>query len=584
MSVDPLTLAVVRGGLEQIAEEMDLTMQRTAFSPVISEANDFANGIYEADNGEVVAQGRWGLALFIGVMQFTTQAVLRTVDRDDIHEGDIFFVNDPYSGGTHLMDVGMVKPFFHDGEVFVFLSNRGHWPDIGGMVPGGFASSTTEVYQEGLRIPPVKLFNRGVLNEDLLKLVLANIRVPRERRGDIQAHLAAFEVGERRLRKLLNRYGPDTIRACIAELKDRSETQMRSYLDEIPDGLYEHTDHLDNDGIGHEPLRINLKMTVSGSDAHLDFSGSSPPCQGPMNSVVSAATSACYLGFRHIFPEVPVNAGCFKPLTIDIPESTFLNAQLPAPVAGCSSEVSQRVGDVVMGALELAVPERGGAGIFGTITNQSIGGIDEQVGPYVMYMFNGGGYGGHHEGDGLIYGAPIISVARSQPVELYEQRYPVRIRKFAIREESAGAGEYRGGFGAIIETEFTRGVGTASVIGDRGVFSPRGIHGGGDAANCRIEFIRGDQVYIPRHGIKDSGIRLDPGDLIRLYTPGGGGYGDPLGRDPIRVAADVRNELIGRETARDVYGVVFTGDGLEIDEPATRERRAELRNADNQPA
>ena len=579
MNVDPLTLAVVRGGLEQIAEDMDLTMQRTAFSPVISEANDFANGIYEADTGEVVAQGRWGLALFIGVMQFTVQAVLRTVNRDEIEEGDIFFVNDPYSGGTHLMDVGMVKPFFHDGELFVYLSNRGHWPDIGGMVPGGFASSTTEVYQEGLRIPPVKLFSRGELNEDLLKLVLANIRVPNERRGDIQAHLAAFEVGERQLRKLLARYGRKTVAACIGELKERSETQMRSYLEELPDGIYEYTDHMDNDGIGVEPLRINLKMTVRGSDAHLDFSGSSPPCRGPMNSVISAATSACYLGFRHIFPEVPVNAGCFKPLTIDIPDTTFLNAQLPAPVAGCSSEVSQRVGDVVMGALEQAVPERGGAGIFGTITNQSIGGIDEMVGPYVMYMFNGGGYGGHREGDGLIYGAPIISVARSQPVELYEQRYPVRIRKFAIREESAGAGEHRGGFGAIIETEFVRGVGTASVIGDRGDFAPRGIHGGGDAANCRIEFIRGEEVYVPRHKIKDSGIRLLPGDLIRLYTPGGGGYGDPLNRKPALVAEDVRDEYIGRQTARDVYGVVFAGEGIEVDAAGTAARRADLRES-----
>ena len=447
MRVDALTLAVVRGGLEQIAEEMDLTMQRTAFSPVISEANDFANGIYEADTGEVVAQGRWGLALFIGVMQFTTQALLRVVDKREMEEGDIFLVNDPYSGGTHLMDMGMVKPFFYEEELFVFLSNRGHWPDIGGMVPGGFASSTTEVYQEGLRIPPVKLYSRGVLNEDLPRLVLANVRVPNERRGDIQAHLAAFEVGERRLRRLLDRYGRETVKACIAELKKRSETQMRSHLEEIPDGTYEYTDHLDNDGIDFEPLRIDLKLTIRGSEAHLDFSDSSPPCRGPMNSVVSAATSACYLGFRHIFPEVPVNAGCFRPLKIDIPTTTFMNAQLPAPVAGCSSEVSQRVGDVVMGALEQAVPERGSAGIFGTITNQSIGGIDEEVGPYVMYMFNGGGYGGHHEGDGLIYGAPIISVARSQPVELYEQRYPVRIRKFAIREESAGAGEHRDGVG-----------------------------------------------------------------------------------------------------------------------------------------
>lgn len=577
MGVDPLTLAVVRGGLEQIAEEMDLTMQRTAFSPVISEANDFANGIYEAGTGEVVAQGRWGLALFIGVMQFTTQAVLKEICKAEMEDGDVFFVNDPYSGGTHLMDVGMVKPFFYEGELFVFLANRGHWPDIGGMVPGGFASSTTEIFQEGLRIPPVKLYSRGELNEGLLRLVLANVRVPSERRGDIQAHLAAFEVGERQLKKLLDRYGRETVRMCMAELKVRSEQQMRSYLEEISDGTYEYTDYMDNDGIERTPLQINLKMTISGSNVHLDFSDSSPPCRGPMNSVISAATSACYLGFRHIFPEIPINAGCFKPLSIHIPKTTFLNAQHPSPVAGGSSEVPQRVGDVVMGALEKATPQRGAAGIFGTVTNQSIGGSTAELGPYVMYMFNGGGYGGHPEGDGMTYGSPIISVARSQPIELYEQRYPVRIRKFAIREESAGAGRHRGGFGAIMETEFVRGEGKASVLGDRGEFGPRGLHGGKDGDLCKIEFILDNQVYVPPHGIKVSGITLKPGDLIRLHTPGGGGYGDPLERNPFLVAEDVRRQYISLETASDVYGVLFRKNMLEVDEEKTIVRRQALR-------
>ena len=256
--IDPITLAVIRGTLEQIADEMDAPLERMAFSPVISDGFDRASGIYDRENGEVIMQGPRGLPNFIYVMGFTVRSVIERID--NIAPDDVYIVNDPYLGGTHLMDVKMVKPFFYEGELFVFLANRGHWPDIGGMVPGGFAASTTEVFQEGLRIPPVKLYSRGKLNEGLLRLVLANVRVPSERRGDIQAHLAAFEVGEHQLKKLLDRYGRETVRMCMAELKVRSEQQMRSYLEEISDGTYEYTDYMDNDGIDQTPLQINLKM------------------------------------------------------------------------------------------------------------------------------------------------------------------------------------------------------------------------------------------------------------------------------------------------------------------------------------
>ena len=578
MTVDPLTLAVVRGALEEIAEEMDWTLKRTAFSPVISEGNDLANGIYDAATGEVIVQGKWGLALFIGIMQFTTERVIQEVARRGIEPEDIFFVNDPYSGGTHLMDVGMVKPFYYKGELFAYLANRGHWPDMGGSVPGGFGANSSEVFQEGLRIPPVKLFKRGRLDEDVFRIIMSNIRVAEERTGDLQAHLSAFTVGERRLTNLLDRYGVETVRACIESLKLRSERQMRSYLAEIPDGTYEYEDFMDSDGIEDRPLKIALKLTIEGSEALLDFSNSSPPCRGPMNSVISTTKSACYLAFKHVFPEIPVNSGCFSPIQFHIPESTFLNARLPRPVAGCASEVSQRVGDVVMGALGQAIPERVSAGIFGTITNLSIGGTDGEVGDYVMYMFNGGVYGGHAGGDGLNYGSPIISVARSQPVELYEQRYPVRIRKFALREKSAGAGKRRGGFGAVIETEFVRGEGTASIIGDRGKFAPRGIEGGGDGEKCHIEFIRGGQRYVSPHLTKDSNIRLEPGDVVRLFTPGGGGYGDPMERDPDLVFDDVRNGLIGAGSALDDYGVVIARESMEVDHAATESERGKRRS------
>lgn len=569
-SVDPITLAVVKGGLEQIAEEMDLTLKRAAFSPTISEGHDRANGFYHPHTGEVIVQGVTGLPIFIGIMQFTTQAVIKEVARRGVNPGDIFLVNDPYSGGTHLMDVRMVKPFFYQGELFCYMANTGHWPDMGGSVPGGFGTKTTEVYQEGLRIPPVKLYEAGKLNEDVLTILLANIRVAEERYGDLKAHLAAFTVGERRLTHLLDKYGPDTVRACTAELDRRSEQQMRAYIADIPDGTYTYTDYLDSDGVDNVPLHLTVEMTVQGSEVSLDFSKSSPPCRGPMNSVIGTTKSACYIAFKHTFPDVPVNAGCFRPLHIHVPASTFLHASLPRPVAGCAAEVSQRIIDVVLGALAQAMPERMSAGMFGTVNNLTIGGVDADRGPYVMYMFNGGGYGGFRGGDGLTYGCGTISVSKTQPLEVFEQRYPVRLRRFALREESGGAGQYRGGFGAIIETEFVQGEATASFIGDRGRFAPRGMLAGHDGATCKVTIFQGDRTYIPEHLTKDDNVRLHPGDVIQLQTPGGGGYGNPLERDIALVVRDVQRQYISRDTARQIYGVVFKGDSLEVDMTATQ--------------
>lgn len=567
--LDPITLAVVKGGLEQIAEEMDLTLKRAAFSPTISEGHDRANGFYDAQTGDVIVQGVTGLPIFIGIMQFTTQAIIREVQRRGINPEDVFLVNDPYSGGTHLMDVRMVKPFYYRNELFCYMANTGHWPDMGGSVPGGFGTKTTEVYQEGLRIPPVKLYDAGKLNEDVLTILLANIRVAEERHGDLEAHLAAFRVGERRLTHLLDKYGVETVRACIAELYDRAEQQMRACIHDIPDGTYSYTDYLDSDGVENEPLRIALDMTVQGDEVTLDFTNSSPPCRGPMNSVISTTTSACYIGLKHTFPDVPLNAGCFRPIHINAPTSTFLNASLPRPVAGCAAEVSQRIIDVVMGALGQALPELLSAGVVGTVNNLTIGGDDPDRGPYVMYMFNGGGYGGFKGGDGLTYGCGTISVSKTQPIEVFEQRYPVRIRRFALREESGGAGQYRGGFGAIIETEFTQGEATASFIGDRGRFGPRGVQEGSDGGKCRVSIEQGPSTYIPEHLTKDDNVRLQPGNVIRQETPGGGGYGNPLARDIERVVYDVRQAYISRQTARDVYGVVLQDGSLEVDREAT---------------
>jgi hypothetical protein len=279
MTIDPVTLAVIQNGLRQVASEMDLVHEKTSFSPVISEGFDRSNGIYDRTTGEVVAQGELGLPIFVGVMQFTTQAVIER--RRDLEPGDVILVNDPYLGGTHLMDVKMVRPFYYRGRLWCYLSNTGHWPDTGGMVPGGFSATATEIVQEGLRLPPVKLVRRGEICQDIIDIVLNNIRVAEERIGDIRAQLGALSVGEKRLTQLLDRYGVETVDAAITELRAGSERLMRAHIDSIPDGTYSATAIVDSDGIVDRPLEVVLDMTVSGSDIHFDLSRSSPPCRWP---------------------------------------------------------------------------------------------------------------------------------------------------------------------------------------------------------------------------------------------------------------------------------------------------------------
>ena len=314
MTLDPVTLTVIQNGLRQVASEMDLVHEKTSFSPVISEGFDRSNGIYDRTTGEVVAQGELGLPIFVGVMQFTTQAVIER--RRDLEPGDVILVNDPYLGGTHLMDVKMVRPFYYRGRLWCYLSNTGHWPDTGGMVPGGFSATATEIVQEGLRLPPVKLVRRGEICQDIIDIVLNNIRVADERIGDIRAQLGALSVGEKRLTQLLDRYGVETVDAAITELKAGSERLMRAHIDSIPDGTYSATAIVDSDGIVDRPLEVVLDMTVTGSDIHFDLSRSSPPCRGPMNSVWATTQSSVYVAMKHIFPDVSINAGCLRRSTL----------------------------------------------------------------------------------------------------------------------------------------------------------------------------------------------------------------------------------------------------------------------------
>ena len=558
--VDPVTLAVLQSGLQQVCNEMDLAFVRAAFSPVIAEALDRSDGIYHRDNGELISQGELGLPVFVGTMQFSVQAVIERVKQYNIaiNPGDVFILNDPYLGGTHLMDVKFVKPFFYQGKLWCWLANTGHWPDTGGMVPGGFSANATEVEQEGLRLPPVKLYKKGEIDDEILSIILSNIRVADQRIGDIKAQAAALATGEKRLTAVLDRYGADVVDAAIAELKARASAQMRAKIATIPDGVYEGEAFVDSDGVVNEALRIAMKVTKAGDTLHFDMSGSSPPCRGPMNSVIATTRSSIYLAVKHVFPEVPINAGTFTPLEIKDPEGTFLYARYPRPVSGCAAEVSQRIAEAVFAALAKALPEELFGAPAGTSGNLSVGGTDPKNGrPYVMYVISGGGYGGNAHGDGISNGCSTIGISKTTPVEIMEQRYPVLFEEFSLHENSGGAGEHRGGFGVNYKIRIRRGEATASMVMDHGRTGPQGAQGGSDGGLNTVRIMRDGVAYVPPHLSKDQSIALSEGDVIEVSTPGGGGYGEPGMRSKESIERDIARGYYTREDAEKMYGVAL---------------------------
>ena len=542
--LDPITLTVIQSGLQQVCDEMDLSFSRAAFSPVIAEANDRSDGIYSEADGSLIAQGVGGLPVFVGTMQYSTRVLIEMIDAGKVarpEADDIYIVNDPYLGGTHLMDVRFARPFFRKGRLWCWLSNTGHWPDTGGAVPGGFSASATSVEQEGLRLPPVKLFKKGVLDQEIYSIICSNIRVADQRIGDVKAQAAALKVGEDRLNALLDRYGDETVSAAIAELRQRAATQMRARIRLIPDGDYKGSAFIDSDGVVNEPLEIRLLVTVSGDRMRFDFSGSSAPCMGPMNSVEATTLSSVYLAVRHIFPDIPISAGAFEPLEITGHKGTFLDANYPRPVSGCAAEVSQRIAEAVFAALVKAIPEKVTAAPAGTSGNFALGGYDpEQDRSYVMYQLSGGGYGGNADHDGLSNGCSTIGISKAPPVEIMEQQFPVLYRRYALREDSGGAGTHRGGLGLDYEIELRRGEAQASFVMDHGRFGPQGVLGGADGAPNVVEVTKDNTVHVPEHLSKEQDVKLSAGDKVRVRTPGGGGYGDPLKRDKEKHAEDVR--------------------------------------------
>ncbi len=532
--MDAVTLTILKGRFEQICDEMDATLFRSAFNPIIAEAHDASHGIYDARTGDTLAQGKSGLPIFVGVMSFAVKAVIdRAAAQGGAVDGDIWIFNDPYLGGTHLSDFRLVRPLFRGNTLFCYLASVGHWHDVGGNVPGNYNPVATESFQEGMRIPPVKLYDRGAFRQDIVDILCANSRLPDSLLGDLNAQINALELGVARLHAVLDEYTDDTCQAALQALKESAAKRMRAGIGKLPDGVVRVEDWLDNDGITATPLKIALDMKVDGERLHLDFSRSSKACAGPVNIARSTTISACYVALKHVFGDVPANAGVLEPVAFDIDAASILSARAPKPVGGYT-ETIMRLIDVIFQAVAQIAPERANACAYGTINALSLAGTRGDGRRWVMFSFFGGGHGGHPRGDGLNHGNAPISTATIPPLEILEAAYPVKFTQWALRPNSGGDGRHRGGLGAIYEIELLEDEADLFLFGERGRFAPKGVAGGADGATNRFTYPLDGKMVQPPMVSKLHGAKLKRGDRIRLETPGGGGYGDPAERDGAR--------------------------------------------------
>ena len=556
--IDPITLAVLAGRMEQIADEMDATLFRAAFNPIIAEAHDASHGLYHAVSGDTLVQGKSGLPIFVGVMSFAVKAVIdKAAENGDLEDGDIYIFNDAHLGGTHLSDMRLVRPYYHQGKLFCYLASVGHWHDVGGAVPGNYNPAATDAFQEAFVLPPVRLAKAGVIQTDIIDILMRNTRLPQSAQGDLNGQLGALDLGVRRMDELLGDYGADTVRAGLDALQNCAETLMRAELTTLPDGRWTATDYLDNDGITDVPLPITVAVDMAVDTMTLDFEGTAPRCAGPVNIALPTAVATAYVAIKHIFPALPANSGVMRPITVKIPEGSLLSAPFPAPVGGYTETILRMI-DVIFAAAAGAAPERVVANAYGTINALSISGTRDNGKPWVMFSFYGGGHGGSIEGDGLNHGNAPISTATIPPMEILEAAYPVMFKQWALRPDSAGAGTHRGGLGAVYEIEVLEGNGAkAFLFGERGRYAPKGVAGGGDAALNVFSYEQANGWHTPPMASKMVGIELEQGQSVRLETPGGGGYGPASARAPAAVARDVAAGLVSAKKADETYATAW---------------------------
>lgn len=589
VSIDRITRGILGNVLLGVAREMGVTMRRTSYSNIFNEGYDYTCGVFDK-HGRIVAQDEH-VPILIASMEITMGYLLEEY-KDNINPGDIFIQNDPFTGGCHLPDIALIKPVFVDGELVAFVANRGHHIDVGGMRPGSFSGDCTEIIQEGLRFPAIKLYEGGKRNESLWKVILANVRLPNFTRGDMGAQVASINIGERSLLQVFAKYGKETVRAAMEDLLAYGEEFMRSEIRRIPAGTYTFEDYFDPDQFSDHPYRVKLAVKVGDGEITFDFTGTDPKMQGPLNINYAGLAGAIYIAMLSLTSsEIPRNSGAYRPIKIIAPEGTLVHAQYPSAVVAGTTEGACRIISMIWNALAPAIPDRIIPSHAETTNNFNVSGIDPRTGfPYVWYQFPPSGWGARETRDGL---SACISITggdtSNTPQEALEIGYPWITEKYGLAQDSGGPGKHRGGLAAEWVLRPYGHTSQFSLSTDRALIPPAGIYGGMPGLHAAWKVFRGcSEVRLSEDGLRHacereedfgsrtSGKFISPGDILYCRPPGGAGYGNPFERDVDLVEQDIRNEYVSVEAARRDYGVVWDPQKRQVDREATARLRAQL--------
>ena len=566
-AMDSIALQVIWNYLVTSADEMSINLQKSAYSSNIKTRRDHSCAIFDS-SARIIAQAHDQPA-HLGLLSRSVPIALEDYRPENIEEGDMIALNDPYHGSAHLPDITLISPAYYRGKLSGYVVNLAHHQDIGGMTPGSVPGNATEIWQEGLILPVIKLVRKGEFVGDVLKLVLANVRGSRDRLGDYRAQIAANKYGVAKLSALYDKYGEDSIQEYVEEILNHTERAVKHEIQsKLPEGTYRASDYLDDDGIGDAPVRIEVEIQVKNGTIAFDFSSSDRQTRGVLNSTISCVTSACAFILKSLTdPELPINEGFYRAIRIIAPEGSVVNARRPAAVGG-TWEVIQRCADVMVRAFAAIVPERVAAAGKGIICNLTFGGINPRTRQtYAFYETQAGGYGGRLGSDGPDAVQYAIHNTENTPVEELESILPVQILKYELVKESEGPGKFRGGFGVRKDYRFLDHEPTFSILSDRAKFQPWGLVKGLPAKSAR--YVLNPEKETERILSSKIVLHLKKDEIISIQTPGGGGYGDPLERDPMRVLYDFQDGLISRQRAKEVYGVSINENGDSINDGET---------------
>ncbi|MGD8566365.1 MAG: hydantoinase B/oxoprolinase family protein [Candidatus Bathyarchaeota archaeon] len=574
MPADPITVEVIKGSLIYAAEEMGLALRNSAYSPNIKERMDHSCSIF--DGRKRLAAQAEHIPVHLGSMQLAVQEGLGKLS-SKIEEGDMVLFNDPYISGTHLPDLTLINPTFYDGEVIAYSANKAHHSDVGGKTPGSMAGDSTEIYQEGIIIPPVRFMKKGRIDKEIAEILDSNIRTGKICMGDLRAQIAANHRGNERILEIVNRYGVETLRDAMDRIMRYSEKRMAVEISKMPKGDYTATDYLENIGTCQRRVKIQATVTIDEDRLKIDYSGTDEQVNGPVNAVLGVTLSGVYFVLRCLTePSIPVNDGFYRSLNVNAPEGTVVNPLPPSPVAGGNVETSQRNVDVLLKVFSQILPGRVCAACQGTMNNVAMGGYDkERDGSWTFYETIAGGFGGRKGSDGVDAVHSHMTNTMNTPIEAIEAFYPVRFLKYELRQDSGGPGRWRGGVGLERSWMMLAPSATLSILAERTEIPPWGLYGGKAGVKGEYFIVKADGKRVKLRS--KCSIRIEKGDVLIARTPGGGGYEDSLKRDPEAVRQDVLNELVSLEMAREDYGVAIDPKTMKIDWKTTEQLRLQTK-------